>query len=166
MGIVHLPLLAFLSTATYRAPWPAPPRQVAGVCHHGHWCAGVGAAVCAPLPCQPSSLLLLPLFATARPATAAGTQQQPLFPLLPAPAHSVLSFPLLLQPCGIPPPSAVYSHNVDNMEVELKTRLGTVTVPYGYPRGNYRTMVYALASPQFSLCPAGWLEGWAGGAHA
>lgn len=45
--------------------------------------------------------------------------------------------------------TAVYSHNVDNQEWSLTLGQGTaaertITVPYGYPRGKYRTMVYAL----------------------
>ncbi|KAI7841664.1 hypothetical protein COHA_004684 [Chlorella ohadii] len=53
--------------------------------------------------------------------------------------------------------ATVYSKDVNNQEWSLVIGQGTaaertVTVPYSYPRGNYRTMVYALAWTTFSCC--------------
>ena len=126
--------------ATYRAPWPAPAPQVAGLRHHGHWCAEQRGSASRPSLCSRPRLPPLPL-PLVLCLCSAPSRSLPFSHPLTAP----LSFPAPL------PSFAVYSHNVSNMEVELKTPVGTVTVPYGYPRGNYRTMVYALVCPNF-LC--------------
>ncbi|PRW57746.1 peroxin 13 [Chlorella sorokiniana] len=48
--------------------------------------------------------------------------------------------------------ATAYSKDVNNQEFSVTLAGQTVTIPWGYPRGNYRTMVYALAWTTFCCC--------------
>ncbi|KAI7843742.1 hypothetical protein COHA_002640 [Chlorella ohadii] len=53
--------------------------------------------------------------------------------------------------------ATVYSKDVNNQDFSVVIGAGTaaertVTIPYSFPRGNYRTMVYALAWTTFCCC--------------
>lgn len=59
-----------------------------------------------------------------------------------------------------PPLPTVYSKDLNSEQIEFTIGAGTaaqrtVTIPYSYPRANYRTMVYALVGGRGRWLAAG-----------